>query len=254
MSFNHRVERWRPLAEQECQRVKTDLSPNVVLAVIRQESNGTPGAVAKVQAGDGSYASGLMQTLASVLSTYNSNNGTNYTPADLTGKTVAAAAIQVRVGLWLLLHYHGKVIRWFSNHSHSLSMADRIRFGDVAYAMGPGKSGGKRGLIPKLETLEAEGGPMTWAKFEERFESWGYSNKKERWINRPIHHANTTYRRSSTVEAETPYPESYGGTVAPPPDSIGPQKPPGPDLIPYTGAVVAVLVIVGIVVLMVLTD
>ncbi|WP_081071271.1 transglycosylase SLT domain-containing protein [Burkholderia territorii] len=74
---------------------KHNLDPNLINAVVQQESGGNPSAWNK--AGGGQGAAGPMQVRAPALSDYNAANGTKYTMQDLTNPQVG-----VEVGSWYL--------------------------------------------------------------------------------------------------------------------------------------------------------
>ena len=74
---------------------KHNLDPNLINAVVQQESSGNPSAWNK--SGGGQGAAGAMQVRAPALSDYNTANGTKYTMQDLTNPQVG-----VEVGSWYL--------------------------------------------------------------------------------------------------------------------------------------------------------
>lgn len=74
---------------------KHNLDPNLINAVVQQESSGNPTAWNK--GGGGQGAAGAMQVRAPALSDYNAANGTKYTMQDLTNPQVG-----VDVGSWYL--------------------------------------------------------------------------------------------------------------------------------------------------------
>ena len=74
---------------------KHNLDPNLINAVVQQESSGNPSAWNK--SGGGQGAAGAMQVRAPALSDYNTANGTKYTMQDLTNPRVGH-----EVGSWYL--------------------------------------------------------------------------------------------------------------------------------------------------------
>ena len=74
---------------------KHNLDPNLINAVVQQESSGNPSAWNK--GGGGQGAAGPMQVRAPALSDYNAANGTKYSMQDLTNPQVG-----VEVGSWYL--------------------------------------------------------------------------------------------------------------------------------------------------------
>jgi len=212
--FKSTVERWRPLVTSECYRASSPELVNWLLSIIQQESGGVPGRQAYAKAGDGSYARGLTQVIGSVTKDYNAAHGTLYDHDEVMGGTSQAAAqIQIRVGLWLVRRKQSQVRAYLEARAASTAPSSLWRLADTAYAMGWGA------LQGKLQTLEAEGRPLTFDELEARFPTWGYSEAREKWINRPLHHANTIWTRYQAAEAES-------GHTAPAPfdepsDSLG---------------------------------
>jgi len=233
------VEKWRSLVEDECKRASAWHLVNLVLSIIQQESGGKAGVTAYARAGDGSYARGLMQVIGSVTSDYNRAHNTEYDhEADMGGTTPTAARLQIRVGLWLVMRKQAQVSNYLPDGA---SFADIARIADTAYAMGWGAT------RTKLNKLKVEGLPLTFASLAERFPKWGWSEKKQKWINRPLHHAQTIYERYLKAEKTHPYGQDIPGGGADVDDPSGDVDAPAP----FDGAASLVdgLVLVGVAVL-----
>lgn len=220
-AFRASVERWRSLAESEVVFNKARFTPNLALAVVQQESGGKPGVKAYAKAGDGSYAMGLMQCIKSVTDDYNKTHGTSYDHESVMGGTsLAAAQIQLRVGIWLLNRKHAQVRNWLSDRiGGEPAHRDVTMLADTAYAMGWGAT------RKKLTTLQTEKLPLTFDALAERFPKWGWSEKRQRWINNPLKHARGTWSRYQAGEAEKPYglgsEEGEGVDIEPTPEPPG---------------------------------
>lgn len=211
--FPASVERWRDLVEQECARPSKPpswnlpISPNWVLALIKQESGGVPGKKAYRKAGDGSYARGLLQCIKSVTDDYNQRNGTSYDHETVIGgEGDDDARIQIRVGLELLRHKRAQVLAYMKAKGGSLLDVDISQIADTAYAMGWGAA------RAKLDTMIKEGLELDFQQMALRFAKWGYSESKKNWINQPIHHAKEIRKAYVIEELENPYESgSIGG-------------------------------------------
>jgi len=130
--FPPSTERWRTLAEEE----GLWLDPDFVLSVIRKESAGGAGKVAKTG------VRGLMQVAKKTVTTYNQNHPeAPATWAEMAGKGDADVRAQVRVGCWYL--------RWCLEVVHGWDAArfpapdgdvsdEQSLYGYLAYNMGHG--------------------------------------------------------------------------------------------------------------------
>lgn len=151
------VERWRTAVQQEIDRLGVPLPVEQVLAVMWRESNGAPGAV-----NPSSGASGLMQVMPIALKDYNQNHKNKYTMAQLRGKTPASAAIQIRVGLWILAQFVKIAYRYIKKKVGQVALDDLVRIADTFYAAGPGAA---RKRLDKIET-------PTWEAIRARLPNW----------------------------------------------------------------------------------
>jgi len=166
----------------------------LVLSLMAQESGGQIGIVARVGAGDGSNASGLLQVIKATLDTYNASRP-DIPWSRMSEKTIAAARDQIAVGTWYLNRCWSNLDNWLVDHGESASLADFARIADTAYAMGWGAT------KKKLNTMYDEAIPVSWDNLVLRFPNWGYSSSKERWINRPLKHAGEVWERYVAADA-----------------------------------------------------
>ncbi len=222
MPWRQQVEQWRQYVSWEC----AGAPPDLILAIINHESGGQAGIPARVgtkykmqipkRAGGARLvdrAYGLMQTIPAVVLDFNKAH-----PAkpvyweDISGQAGAAGRIQIRIGCWL---FNGYVRRL---HAYDPVSFPGVHTGDatpeqltaalVAYARGFGA------LKGKLDILKGEGKPLTQRQLYERFPLWGYSQKKGRWVNRPLYYAATVwdrYQRNKTGAPGTGPPTNPSG-------------------------------------------
>jgi len=191
MTFPSRIERFRGIVE----RVVKTASPDIVLSIIQQESNGVIGRTANRHAAAGGYARGLMQVIGLVTNDYNRVHHTDYDHiSNMGGKGMSNAEKQIRVGVWLFERQLQNVRRHMLRWAPSPQTADVVRIADCAYAVGWGN------VRKKLDILRSEGFNLTFASLVDRFPNWGSVVKKGRrhWINRPLHHAQTVWTRAHT--------------------------------------------------------
>jgi len=152
------VEKWFETVRSELSRVGNPLPPEYILTLISRESNGNPGVV-NPSRGD----SGLMQVIPESLETYNNNHRDKYTIDQLRGKTQGSAAIQIRVGLWILSFYLKKVYKYLKSKLGAVPLDDLIKFTDASYASGWGN------VKPKIDGAQSP----TWDGVKSRYPNWG---------------------------------------------------------------------------------
>jgi len=223
-SWPSNIERWRQFANWESKDIPTDL----VLSIINNESGGQAGIKSTVntKAADlptdsgGSItvnnAMGLMQVIPPNVAAWNQNKTPTVTYEDMTGHDERAVRLQIKLGSSIFassvyqLHKFDPVE--FPGSSPGGATPEQLKLALVAYAIGAGKKGGDRGLIPKLERLREMKRPLTLEALKVNFPKWGYSESKQKWINRPTHAATkvwTNYKRYG-VGAPTPGPPAPG--------------------------------------------
>lgn len=193
MAWPKKIELLRRYVEWECKNIPPDL----VLAIIKQESGGVPGIVAKVACKCGNVPSvvgdeievcnavGLLQTIPATISFYNqSAQGKDVaTIEDMVGHDDRAKRMQIRVGCKYLAYVNHYL---FTNYpsacpERSLANADDNQIAIVltGYNMGNGAIG------KKLQQLIDKNISPTWSNIKKYFSDWG-KNKNGKWINRPI--------------------------------------------------------------------
>jgi soluble lytic murein transglycosylase-like protein len=138
------VEQWRSAVEQELDRARLPLPAELVLAVMKRESNGRVG-VKNPRSG----ASGLMQVMPIALKHYNQNHTTKYGMTDLRATTQQAGVVQIRVGLWILAFFVKSAYRYLKRRLGEVPLDDLIRTTDFFYAAGPGNARKKLDKVPR---------------------------------------------------------------------------------------------------------
>jgi len=206
------IERWRQYAQWECKDIPVDL----VLAIIAHESGGRAGTEAERPCkpdtlptdGGGqivvNHAMGLMQVIPSNVTAWNQNKKPVITYQDMTGKDERAVRLQIRIGCSIFASYVHKLHQFdpvvFPGTSPGTAHENQLSLALVAYAIGPGKPGGKRGLIPKLEQLKANNKPMNLTALSKAFPKWGYSEQSQRWTNRPVQYGHSVWAKYNKVD------------------------------------------------------
>jgi len=199
MAWKQRIEKWRPFVSWECK----DIPPDLVLAVIRNESNGVAGLPAGVQSKSRDYlptvgggqhwvdrAYGLMQTVPGTVLGYNKHEQakadfdplTLATWEDISGTDERAARIQIRAGCYYLAAANHLIHNAHPEAAPAASLSnagmDQIRIVLTAYAVGAGAT------IKKLDQLKSDGKALTFSNLATSFPNWGGQS------NRPIYYAN----------------------------------------------------------------
>lgn len=146
------IEQWKSAVHAELARSKYPLPPELVLAIMKRESNGRVG-VKNPRSG----ASGLMQVMPIALRHYNQNHRVKYTMADLRAKTIGDGTIQIRVGLWILGFFVKSAYRYLNRRLGEVPIDDLIRTADFFYAAGPGNARRKLDLVsrPTFDNVKA---------------------------------------------------------------------------------------------------
>lgn len=157
MPFKPAVERWRSIVQSEIDKARLPFPPEYPMSVIQRESGGRAGVVNPTR-----QDSGLMQVIPISLETYNNNHTVKYTMPQLQGKTNSSAAIQVRVGLWILQRYVRLAYRYLKPKLGNVPLDDMIKVADTFYASGPGN------VKPKLNTLQRP----TWDATKAKYPNW----------------------------------------------------------------------------------
>lgn len=155
--MDKRVEKWRNLAQSEINTLGVPLPVEHLLAIMLRESGGSPGAV-----NPSSGASGLMQVMPIALRDYNQHHSHKYTMGQLRGKSASSAAIQIKVGLWILSRFVRSAYKYLKKRIGQVPLDDLIRVADTFYAAGPGNA---RKRLDRLTT-------PTWEAIKSAFPKW----------------------------------------------------------------------------------
>lgn len=164
------VEKWKGIAQSELYRLGAPLPVELVLAIVRRESNGTAGAV-----NPKSGASGLMQVMPVALKDYNQNHSDKYTMADLRNTDQRSAKIQIRVGVWILIQFFRSAYRYLKSRLSTVSLDDLVKITDTFYAAGPANSKGRLNkIVPTWENVKSSF--PTWDRIKPAELIWQRSN------------------------------------------------------------------------------
>lgn len=195
-AWPEKVERLRDYVLYECK----DLPPDLVLAIINNESGGQIGIEGKVKTRAGTvpdihgnmvnvnHALGLMQAIPATIDFYNQDAPADEkaTIEDMTGNDERAARMQIRIGckyLAFVNHYlHKKHPNAFPAASLSNANDSQIALVLAGYAVGHGA------VSKKIKALNEKGISPTFSNVKKHFPTWG-QNQSGKWINRPIFYA-----------------------------------------------------------------
>lgn len=230
MSWPKNVEKWRQYVNWESKDIPNDL----VLSIIEHESGGQAGIkshastrAAEIPNDAGgvvtvSNALGLMQVIPPHVAAWNINKTPEITVEDMTGNDERAARLQIKIGSSIFASYLHRLHKFdpkeFPGKTPGTSTPEQLQLALVAYAIGPGSKGGTKGLIPRLEKLRAMKRPLTLEALAIAFPKWGYSESKQRWINRPVDAAKTVWNRFQRNVQSAPKQEKQKKTILPSPD------------------------------------
>lgn len=191
-----KIERLRKYVLWECK----DIPPDLVLAIINNESGGKIGIEGRVKTRAGkladvngnlhnlNHAMGLMQVIPATVNWYNQSapEDEKATVEDMQGDDERAARMQIRVGCKFLAfvnHYlHRKEPQACPAKSLSEAGDSQTALVATGYAVGHGAT------RKKLKSLVERGISPTFSNVKKHFPTWG-QNKNGRWINRPIFYA-----------------------------------------------------------------
>lgn len=222
MQWPPKIERLRTATTWECK----DIPPDLILAIIKHESNGTIGRPGGVNTKCGNVptvnggvkkvckAFGLMQVIPSTVAYYNSqqsNPNNKATFEDISGTDERAARIQIKIGCFYLAfanHFIHKLYPLdFPAFSLSSATPDQIKVALTAYAVGHGA------LKQKLDALKDEKRKLSFDNLKKYFPTWG-QNKAGKWINRPLHYANVVNKWFQSDHTQTGSPGQSTGLMA----------------------------------------
>ena len=219
MPWKERIERHRQIVEWETK----DIPPDLMLAIIEHESNGTIGregsrgtkcAMVPIWGGGEVQvcrAYGLTQLHPRTVISWNKVRDPTVYWEDISGKDERAARLQVRLGAWYFAHsvkaLHQYDPKAFPENSAALADANQLKLALMAYARGWGA------LKEKLGKLREAGEPLTADQIARSFPNWG-RRKDGTWINRPVHYATTVWERYLKNQTASPS-SSDGGPKLP---------------------------------------
>lgn len=201
-AWPEQIERLRNYVLFECK----DLPPDLVLAIINNESGGQIGIQGRVKTRAGklpdihgnmhdvNHALGLMQAIPATIDWYNQSAPADEkaTIEDMTGDDERAARMQIRIGckyLAFVNHYlHKKHPAAFPSPSLSNAGDSQIALVLAGYAVGHGA------VSKKIKKLNDQGIAPTFSNVKKHFPTWG-QNKSGRWINRPIFYAEKVLKK-----------------------------------------------------------
>jgi len=204
---------WKPKIERFRQMVlweSNGLDPDLILALIKQESGGVigkkarstcrVGPISSIHGGSVIYdrALGLMQIVPGTIASYNGRHPN--APAyfeQMSGKTMTDARVQIRVGCGVLLHELKKLNDFypgqFPGTTPATANTNQILCMLLAYRRGMGA------LIKKFKKLKVMGLALTYENIQEQFPLWGYrppnpvTGEPGQWINRVLHYVKTIW-------------------------------------------------------------
>jgi len=184
---------WPPIVARHRSRVLQEsggFAPDLILAIIKQESGGVigkkagattkPWEIPSLSGGTLTYnrALGLMQVVPRTLASY--NNRHPHTPVyfeQMSGKTEGDARIQIRVGCDVLakeirnLHSYDKTA--FPGTRPDNVDTNQLKCAILGYRMGFGN------LSRKLKKLEERGQALTYKNIKREFPYWGLNPIRE---------------------------------------------------------------------------
>lgn len=217
MTWTPKVESLRKYVLWECR----DVPPDLVLAIINNESGGEPGIRAHVKCKCGEipdvngiqhricYAYGLMQCIPSLVQWYNTmteDAEKKATIEDLQGSDERAIRIQIRIGCMFLAYCNRYLHKKFPEACPAETLAkadnDQIAIVSTAYAVGHGAT------ARKLEALQKSGMELTFKNLLVQFPDWG-RNKQGKQVNNPLKYAqkiSRNFQRNYTQSYEVSSP------------------------------------------------
>lgn len=119
------------------------------MSLMIKESRGNAGAINQT-----SGASGLIQVMPDTLGWYNKATGSSIPLSTMRAGDENSAAVQLRVGLWVLGRFWKSAYQWLQKRTGSadIPLDELVRWADAFYAAGPGK----------VQKLAKNLSPTTW--------------------------------------------------------------------------------------------
>lgn len=131
--------------------------PSLIHAIIKVESNWTPGIV-----NASSGATGLMQVMPIVVSDFNKANGTSIAMTDLQTSSDYSTRLQIRVGLWVLGIFWRSAYKYLSPKIGNVPIDELVKIADMFYVAGPGAA---RKKLDQLATPTSAGVMERWPEW-----------------------------------------------------------------------------------------
>jgi hypothetical protein len=193
MSWPTKIENLRKYVEWECK----DIPPDLILGIIKHESGGNPGILARVKCKCGLMptasgdqvqvcnAMGLMQVIPATVDYYNQDAAPKdvATFEDMTGNDERAIRLQIRTGCKFLAFANHYLHQHFPSTVPESSLAhasdDQIALALTAYAVGNGAT------AKKMQAALDQNVAPTFKNLKRLFPDWG-KNAQGQWINRPL--------------------------------------------------------------------
>ena len=131
-------ERIKQIVAEEISNGGYPFPAELIHAIIKVESNWTPGIV-----NPKSGATGLMQVMISVVSDYNKRHKTTLSMVDLQRSDEVSVRNQIKVGLWVLgVFWHG-AYNYLQPRTNTVPVDELVKIGDMFYVAGPGAAKSK---------------------------------------------------------------------------------------------------------------
>lgn len=199
MTFPKLVERWRDSAQTEIDAVNAPFPVEYVLAVMQVESQGKPGLISSAG------AAGLMQVMPNTCKMYNKNNPSRRVQFDtLKSHAMTDGPAQIRVGLWVMMHYMRLGFQWITKTNPAPPINDIVQISDIMYVAGPGRVYKKFGKLSDRTFANCVSVDPDWQPFAHPRKVWKYSTdngaqwdlpKLDAWLS-----------KDETPPADTPQP------------------------------------------------
>lgn len=136
-------ERIQQIIQNELRSGGYPFPPELIHAIVKVESNWTPGAT-----NPKSGASGLMQVMEIVVTDYNKSNKTKLLISDLRHKDETSVVNQIKVGLWVLGVFWRGAYKYLQPKTGTVPVDELVKIADMFYVAGPGATKKKLNQLP----------------------------------------------------------------------------------------------------------
>lgn len=243
MIWPPRIERFRQIVLWE----SNGLPPDLILAIIKQESGGIIGrkagstckawSIPTLGGGSITYnrALGLMQVVPRTIAGYNRRHpDAPVYYEQMSGTTLTDARIQIRAGCDVLAkeirNLHAYDSAAFPGTVPSNTDTNQLLCAILGYRMGFGS------LTRKLDKLKERGLALTYQNLNREFPNWGLNQETGKWINRPLHYTKTIWTAAL----------NHGMVPGEPVDNIVGPELPETQIAGMGCGLVALLIVIGI--------